>query len=62
MARPALERVAPHLRPGAIAICDNTAKFPEAYSEYFAFINDPAQGFRTVTLPFDGGLEMSVRG
>ena len=24
-------------------------------------INDPAQRFRTMTLPFSGGLEMSVR-
>jgi predicted O-methyltransferase YrrM len=61
MARPALELVAPHLRPGAIVACDNTEKDRAAYADYFAFINDPAQRFRTVTLPFSGGLEMSVR-
>jgi predicted O-methyltransferase YrrM len=61
MARPALELVAPHLRPGAIVICDNTQQHRDAYAEYFAFLEDPANGFRTMTLPFDGGLELSVR-
>lgn len=61
MARPALELVAPHLRPGAIVICDNTEQHRSAYADYFAFLEDPVNGFRTMTLPFDGGLEMSVR-
>ncbi|WP_315831467.1 O-methyltransferase [Bradyrhizobium prioriisuperbiae] len=61
MARPALELVAPHLRPGAIVICDNTTDYRADYADYFAFINDPANRFRTMTLPFDGGLELSVR-
>jgi predicted O-methyltransferase YrrM len=61
MARPALELVAPHLRPGAVVICDNTEIDRREYGDYFAFINDPARGFRTMTLPFSGGLEMSVR-
>jgi hypothetical protein len=63
MARPALELVAPHLRPRAVVTCDNTGREDEraAYTDYFAFINDPAQRFRTMTLPFSGGLEMSVR-
>lgn len=61
MARPALEMVAPHLRPGAIVICDNTEQHRSDYADYFAFLNDPANGFRTLTLPFDGGLEFSVR-
>jgi predicted O-methyltransferase YrrM len=58
MARPALELVSPHLRAGAIVVCDNTQQHRTAYADYFAFI---AKGFRTVTLPFDGGLEFSVR-
>ena len=61
MARPAPELIAPHLRRGAIVVCDNTEQHRVAYAEYFAFINDPAQQFRTMTLPFAGGLEMSVR-
>jgi predicted O-methyltransferase YrrM len=61
MARPALELVAPHLRGGAVVICDNTDRYRSDYADYFAFLNDPANGFQTMTLPFDGGLEMSVR-
>jgi predicted O-methyltransferase YrrM len=61
MARPALERVAKHLRPGAIVIADNTTQFRDAYRDYFAFVNDPANGLRTLTLPFEGGLELTVR-
>ena len=59
MARPALELVTPHLRPGAIVITDNARQYRSEYADYFAFLE--AQGFRTMTLPFDGGLEMSVR-
>jgi len=61
LARPALERVAPRLRPGAIVIADNTTAFRDAYSDYFAFVNEPANGLRTQTLPFAGGLELTVR-
>ena len=62
LARPALERVAPHLRPGAIVVADNTVQFRDAYRDYFDFVNDPANGLRTLTLPFEGGFELSVRG
>jgi predicted O-methyltransferase YrrM len=61
MARPALELVAPRLRPGAMVVCDNTKQHRGEYAAYFAFLEDPANGFRTMTLPFDGGLELSVR-
>jgi predicted O-methyltransferase YrrM len=59
MARPALELVTPHLRPGAIVISDNTAQYRGEYADCFAFFD--AHGFRTMTLPFAGGLELSVR-
>jgi predicted O-methyltransferase YrrM len=61
MARPAIEIVAPHLRPGAIVLCDNTEQYRDHYADYFDFIDAPANRFRTMTLPFDGGLELSVR-
>ena len=59
MARPALELVTPRLRRGAIVICDNTARFRAEYADYFACLE--SSGFRTMTLPFDGGLELSIR-
>jgi predicted O-methyltransferase YrrM len=61
MARPALELVAPRLRPGGVVVCDNTELHRSDYADYFAFLNDPANGFATMTLPFQGGLEFSVR-
>jgi predicted O-methyltransferase YrrM len=61
IARPALERVAPLLRPGAIVLADNTTAFRQSYEDYFAFVNDPRNGLRTLTLPYPGGLELTVR-
>ena len=60
MARPAIELIAPHLRPGAVVCADNTG-WRTPYEAYFAFIEDPANGFSTMTLPFDGGFEMTVK-
>jgi len=61
MARPALELVAPHLRPGAVILADNTTQFRDAYRHFFAFVDDPKNGLKTMTLPFDNGLEMVVK-
>lgn len=61
MARPALELVAPHLRPGAVIVADNTDQFREAYRHFFAFVEDPRNGLKTMTLPFDNGLELVVK-
>lgn len=61
MVRPAMERVVPHMRAGAVIVADNTAASREAYAEYFAFVADPENGFSTTTLPFDGGLEFAVK-
>ena len=61
MALAALSLVAPHMRKGAVAICDNTKQFREEYRDYFAFLGEPKNGFKTVTLPFEGGLEFSVK-
>ncbi|TAL29209.1 MAG: methyltransferase [Phenylobacterium sp.] len=62
MARPAMELVHPHLRPGAIVVADNTGEFfRHSYRHFFAFVNDPANGLKTMTLPFQGGLELVVK-
>ena len=44
-----------------IVVCDNTERYRTEYADYLAFLEDPAHRFRTMTLPFDGGLELSVR-
>lgn len=62
MARPALELVHPHLRPGAIVVADNTGDFfRHAYRHFFEFVHDPKNGLKTMTLPFQGGLELVVK-
>lgn len=57
----ALELVAPALRRGAVVVTDNTITSAEGYRHYFEFLNDPANKLRTMTLPFTGGLEFTVR-
>ena len=61
MVRPAIELVFPYLRTGSVIICDNTGQFRDSYRQYFEFINDPQNSFSTMTLPFEGGLEFTVR-
>ncbi|MBF6352168.1 MULTISPECIES: O-methyltransferase [Nocardia] len=61
VARPALELIAPKLRPGGIILIDNTENRPESYRATFEFIDDPANGLLTQTLPFRGGLELVVK-
>ena len=61
VARPALERVSYSLRPGAIVACDNTTVAREEYRGYFEFVHDPRNRFRTMTVPFRGGFELTVR-
>ena len=34
----------------------------DGYATFFESVNDPANDFRTMTLPFKGGFEMSVKG
>lgn len=47
--------VTPQLRPGALVLNDN------AESDYLAFVRDPVNGFRSMTLPLKGGTELSVK-
>ena len=61
VALPALELVSSSLRPGAIAACDNTAVDAAEYRDNFEFVYDPRNRFRTMTVPFEGGFELTVR-
>ena len=61
VARPALESVSPSLRLGAVVVCDNTEEDANEYGDYFEFVNDPRNRFRTMTVPFKGGFELTVR-
>ncbi len=61
MARPAIELMGPHLRPGAVIVADNTTRVRHAYAKFLAYVDDPANGLRAMTLPFEGGLEFIVK-
>lgn len=60
MARPALELVKPRFRPGTIVVCDNVIQFARDYADYLGFVRNRENGFRSITLPMRGGVEMSV--
>jgi len=62
MARPAIELIGPHLRPGAVVLADNTGgMFRHPYRHFFEYVNDPKNGMASMTLPFPGGLELVVK-
>lgn len=60
MAKPALELLIPQLRPGAIVVADNVTSFRREYRDYLALVRDANGGFASTTLPYKGGLELSV--
>ena len=60
MAKPALELLIPQLRRGAIVLADNVSSFRHEYRDYLALVRDPTKGFQSETLPYKGGVELSV--
>ncbi|WP_394824381.1 O-methyltransferase [Pendulispora albinea] len=61
VAKPALERLVPRLRPGAVVVCDQVVAAAKDYADYLGYVRNPANGFVSVTVPYSGGLEVSVR-
>jgi predicted O-methyltransferase YrrM len=59
---PVLQLVAPHMRPGAIALCGNAALFPADHADYLRWVRAPENGFRSMHLPMKLAGELSVRG
>jgi predicted O-methyltransferase YrrM len=55
LAREVIEIVAPQIRTGGMVLNDN------GETDYLAYMRDPANGFRTMTLPLKGGTELSVK-
>jgi predicted O-methyltransferase YrrM len=59
-----LEILLPRLRSGAILCADNTGSETNrqgGYAAMFALVDNPANGLRTMTLPFQGGFELTVK-
>lgn len=60
MALPALQLLMPQLKKGAIIITDNTTSSAVRYKDYLAVIKGEGSKFKSLTLPFKGGLEYTV--
>ncbi|KAJ9139018.1 S-adenosyl-L-methionine-dependent methyltransferase [Coniochaeta hoffmannii] len=60
LALPTLKLIQPRLKRGAVVITDNVGMAKMLYRDFLGYIRDPANGFRTLTVPFSGGLELSV--
>ena len=61
LVRPVMDVMASQLRQGAIVVCDNVELFEREYTDYTSFVRDPRNGFRSVLLSHEGGLEISVK-
>jgi predicted O-methyltransferase YrrM len=57
---PMLSLLRPKLRRGSVVCADNIFTFKKTLAPYVAHVNDPANGFRSMTLPLGSGLEYSV--
>jgi predicted O-methyltransferase YrrM len=60
LALPALQLLAPRMRPGTVVMCDNVRQFAREYRDYTGYVRDPAHGFRSMLWPGQGGVELSV--
>ena len=58
---PVVEILRPHLRPGALVVADNMYSFWSELRPYRRYMQDPANGFRSVTVFLSDGMECSVR-
>lgn len=60
LALPTLLLVKPRLRIGALVVADNTIAAKVGYKELNAYLDDPINGFKSTTVPYAGGLQVSV--
>ena len=56
-----LKALAPSLRQGAVVLADNVFTFRKALKPYISFVQDPGNGFHSITLMLKDGTEYSVR-
>ena len=58
MVVPTLKIIEPSFRPGTILVIDNTVSSLHGYADFFRYIKVQGSKYKTLTLPFSGGLEM----
>lgn len=56
-----LQLLIPHLHPGSVVLADNIHMFRKDLRPYVEYVQEPANGFRSVTLFLGSGTEYSVR-
>ncbi len=61
LALPIMQRLAPYMRPGAIALCGNAVLFPADHEDYVRWMRDPKNGFSSLKFPMKLAGEISVR-
>lgn len=59
---PMLKLLMPKLRKGSVIIADNIHTFKKGLAPYVAFVENPAHGFQSTTLPLGSGIAYSVFG
>ncbi|KAK7932664.1 hypothetical protein PG985_003376, partial [Apiospora marii] len=60
LALPALRLVKPKMRIGATVVVDNVVAAKDRYADLLAYLDNPANGFKTSTAPYPGGLLVAV--
>lgn len=60
LALPTLRHIYPRLKPGATLVVDNIDAAKAGYVDFLAFVDDPANGFKSTTIPYAGGLKVIV--
>lgn len=56
-----LQRLQRHLRTGSVVLADNILLFRKSLRPYVEYVQEPRNGFRSVTLFLGSGTEYSVR-
>ncbi|XXX78181.1 class I SAM-dependent methyltransferase [Sorangium sp. So ce134] len=56
-----LNLLEPHLGPGALVIADDTTVYPESVTPYLEYVRNHENGYLSVAIPLDDGLELSFR-
>jgi predicted O-methyltransferase YrrM len=56
-----VEMLKPHLRQGAVVIADNILSYRKALAPFVAHMQNPANGFQSVTLLLGDGTAYSIR-
>ncbi|KAI0900070.1 S-adenosyl-L-methionine-dependent methyltransferase [Annulohypoxylon nitens] len=60
LALPTLKLIQPRLKVGGLVVVDNTIAAASGYKDLMSYFGDSANGFKTTTAPYSGGLFIAV--